>query len=194
LIFPWTGLIIECSVQFKESVSHVPQQPHADTFFLPPVRDDEHAHAFDSEDSDDLDIESVQSDVDSVHADAYAELEPRPKWAKTTLQDAGDLVGDPADTRRTRSDLEEPPLSLTATELMPPSIFSWFNLQIHSPMVRLLEIPFGNLPCKRSTTPSLRTRLGIWFPFLQEGNLSGVDGSIGPRVQQMNKLADTNPS
>jgi hypothetical protein len=51
-----------------------------------------------------------------VHADADAEPEPRPKWAKTTLQDAGDLVGDPADTRRTRSDFEEPPLALTSTE------------------------------------------------------------------------------
>jgi hypothetical protein len=30
-------LIIEHSVQFEESVSHVPQQPHADTFILPPV-------------------------------------------------------------------------------------------------------------------------------------------------------------
>jgi hypothetical protein len=30
-------LIIERSVQFEESVSHVPQQPHADTFILPPV-------------------------------------------------------------------------------------------------------------------------------------------------------------
>jgi hypothetical protein len=37
-------LIIEQSVQFEESVSHVPQQSHADTFILPPVRDDEHAH------------------------------------------------------------------------------------------------------------------------------------------------------
>jgi hypothetical protein len=64
-----------------------------------------------------------------------------------------------------------------------PGIFSWFSLQIHSLMARLLEIPFGNPPCRRSTTPSLRTRLGIWFPFLQEGNLSGADGSTGPRVQ-----------
>jgi hypothetical protein len=55
-------LIIERSVQFEESVSHVPQQSHADTFVLPPVRDDEYAHAdsssnesFDSEDSDDPD-------------------------------------------------------------------------------------------------------------------------------------------
>jgi hypothetical protein len=31
------GIIIEHSVQFEESVSHVPQQPHADTFTLPPV-------------------------------------------------------------------------------------------------------------------------------------------------------------
>jgi hypothetical protein len=30
-------LIIECSVQFEESVSHVPWQLHADTFTLPPV-------------------------------------------------------------------------------------------------------------------------------------------------------------
>jgi hypothetical protein len=64
-------LIIEHSVQFEESVSHAPQQPHADTFVLPPVRDDEHAHAdssfeesSDSEDSDDSDSESVSSDVE----------------------------------------------------------------------------------------------------------------------------------
>jgi hypothetical protein len=43
-------LIIERSVQFEESVSHVPQQPHANTFTLPPVRDDEHAHADSSSD------------------------------------------------------------------------------------------------------------------------------------------------
>jgi hypothetical protein len=43
-------LIIERSVQFEESVSHVPQQPHADTFTLPPIRDDENAHADSSSD------------------------------------------------------------------------------------------------------------------------------------------------
>jgi hypothetical protein len=59
-------LIIEHSVQFEESVSHVSQQSHADTFVLPPVRDDEHAHvesssdeSSDSEDSYDPDTESV---------------------------------------------------------------------------------------------------------------------------------------
>jgi hypothetical protein len=83
-------LIIDLSVQFKESVSHVPQQSHADTFTLPPVRDDEHAHAksssdesYDSEDSEDLylDSMSVQSDAESKHPDAVVELEQRPKWA-----------------------------------------------------------------------------------------------------------------
>jgi hypothetical protein len=55
-----------------------------------------------------------------VHPDADVEPEKRPKWAQTTLQDAGDLVGDPTDTRRTRSDFEEPPLALTSTEPFPP--------------------------------------------------------------------------
>jgi hypothetical protein len=45
--------------------------------------------------------------------------EQRPKWAHTTLQDAGDLVGDPANTRRTRYDFEEPPIALTTTEPLP---------------------------------------------------------------------------
>ena len=30
-------LIIEISFQFEEIVSHVPQQPHPDTFILPPI-------------------------------------------------------------------------------------------------------------------------------------------------------------
>jgi hypothetical protein len=119
-------IIIEHSVQFEESVSHVPQQPHAVTFTLPPVRDDEHAHAdsssdeiSDSKNSDDSYLELVQSDSELEHSDAVAEPEQRPKWAQTTLQDAGDLVGDPVDTRRTQFDFEEPLVALTATEPFP---------------------------------------------------------------------------
>jgi hypothetical protein len=58
-------LIIECSVQFKEIFSHVPQQPHENTFIFPLVRDDEHAHvdssneSFDLEDSYDSNLELV---------------------------------------------------------------------------------------------------------------------------------------
>jgi hypothetical protein len=55
-----------------------------------------------------------------VDADADVELDKRPKWANTTLQDVGDLVGDPTDTRRTRFDFEESPLALTSIEPMPP--------------------------------------------------------------------------
>jgi hypothetical protein len=75
-------IIIERSVQFEESVSHVPQQLHADTFILPPLRYDVHAHAdysldeiFDSEDSDDSNSESIQSYVESEHPDGFAEPE-----------------------------------------------------------------------------------------------------------------------
>jgi hypothetical protein len=120
-------LIIERSFQFKESVSYVPQQQHANTFVLRPIRDDEHAHAkyssdesSDSEDSDDPNTDSVHSGVDSMHLDVDVELEKRPKWAHTTLQDVGDLVGDPTDTRKTRYEFEGPPLALTATEPFPP--------------------------------------------------------------------------
>jgi hypothetical protein len=69
-------LIIERSVQFEESVSHVPQQPHADTFTLPPVRDDEHAHADSSSDeiSDSKDLDDSNSEsVDISTPDAFTE-------------------------------------------------------------------------------------------------------------------------
>jgi hypothetical protein len=60
-----------------------------------------------------------------VHPNANVELEQRPKWAHTTLHDAGDLVGDPADTRRNRSDFKEPPIALTSIEPFPSKhIFS----------------------------------------------------------------------
>jgi hypothetical protein len=74
-------LIIERSVQFKESISHVTQKPHGNTFVLPPFKDDEHEHidsssneSYNSEDSDDLETESVQSNAKSMHV--YVDAEP----------------------------------------------------------------------------------------------------------------------
>ena len=140
-------IIIYRSVQTNESVSHVPQQPHADTFTLPPIWDDENAHAdsssdesSNSKDLDDSDSESVQSDAESdnpyvelEHPDAIAEPEQRPKWAQTMLKDAGDLVGDPFDTRRTRSNFKEPPIALIATKPLPSShIFLVQSLDLQS--------------------------------------------------------------
>jgi hypothetical protein len=119
-------VIIKRSVEFEESVFHAPQQSHANTFFLPPIRDDEHAHvesssdeSYDSKESHDSYSESVQSDAESENPDAVVEPKQRSKWTQTTLQDAGDLIGDPTDTRRTQSNLEEPPVSLTTTEPFP---------------------------------------------------------------------------
>jgi hypothetical protein len=63
--------------------------------------------------------DSVQLDAESIQLDAIAEPEQRPKWEQTTLQDARDIVGDLADTKRTRSDFEEPPISLTPIEPLP---------------------------------------------------------------------------
>ena len=58
LLIPSTDkLIIERSVKFEESLSHAPQVPHAGTFYLPHVRDDD----------------SVHSDADTDHADAEEE-------------------------------------------------------------------------------------------------------------------------
>ena len=77
-------LIIERSVQFEESVSHVPQQSHADTFTLPPVQDDENAHVDSSldessnlEDLDYLDSysESLQSDAELENPNVVIEQE-----------------------------------------------------------------------------------------------------------------------
>jgi hypothetical protein len=119
-------LIIECSVQFKECVLHVPRHLHADTFTLPPVRDDEHEHvasysseSYNLEDSNDSDSESANLYVESENLDVVAEIEKRPKWEQTTLQDAGDLVGDPTNTRKTQSDFKEPPIALTTTKPFP---------------------------------------------------------------------------
>jgi hypothetical protein len=67
---------------------HVPQQPHVDTFTLPPVQDDEYTHAdsssdesSDSKDSNDLDSESLNLDVEFEYPDAVENPEKRPKWA-----------------------------------------------------------------------------------------------------------------
>jgi hypothetical protein len=43
-----------------------------------------------------------------------------PTWAEKTLQDAGELVGDPADTRRTRSQFFGAPQALATTETLLP--------------------------------------------------------------------------
>ena len=56
-----------------------------------------------------------------------------PAWAEKTLQDAGELVSDSADTRRTRSQFFGAPQALAATEnLLPISICHLFQIQSHT--------------------------------------------------------------
>jgi hypothetical protein len=66
-----------------------------------------------------------------VHAYPYVEIDLRPKWAQTTLQDAGDHFGDLANTRKTQYYFEEPPLSLIATKPMSPK--NLFLVQYSNP-------------------------------------------------------------
>ena len=46
-----------------------------------------------------------------------------PTWVEKTLQDAGELVGDPTDTRRTRSQFFEAPQALDTMEPFLPINF-----------------------------------------------------------------------
>jgi hypothetical protein len=52
-----------------------------------------------------------------------ASLTEFPTWAQKTLQDAGELIGDPADTRRTRSQFFWAPQDLAAIEPFLPIHF-----------------------------------------------------------------------
>lgn len=52
-----------------------------------------------------------------------AALTQQPTWAKKTLQDAGELVGDPVDVRRTRSQFFGAPQALATTEPLLPIYF-----------------------------------------------------------------------
>jgi hypothetical protein len=102
-------LIIERSVEFEESPMHASQEPHAETStppLVPDIRDDASSH------TDQISDLISKSDLeDDEHA--YDELHQRPKWARSTLQEVGDLVGDPANPRRMRSQFEEPPHAVT---------------------------------------------------------------------------------
>ena len=55
--------------------------------------------------SDDSSYDVSDSDIDDDDDDmhSYHDSPIRPKWAEKTIQATGDLVGDPLDSRKTRS-------------------------------------------------------------------------------------------
>eukprot|EP00253_Pinus_taeda_P004047 PITA_04047 len=137
-------LIIERSVKFEKSLSHAPQLPHANTFYLPHVRDDDSVHSdADTERADTVvehvDAEPESSNTNLVHA--YDDLHPSPNRASSSESNSpvinhitrslreiyaqdhpaarNGLVGDIYDLQRTSSQFIEPPLVLTATEPSP---------------------------------------------------------------------------
>eukprot|EP00253_Pinus_taeda_P006200 PITA_06200 len=133
LLIPSTDkLIIKRSVKFEESLSHAPQSPHADTFYLPHVRDDDSVHS-------DVDAETESSDTNLVHANDDPHPSPdqasssesyspvinqrtrslREIYAQDQPAARNGLVGDNSDLQRTSLEFIEPPIFLIATEPSP---------------------------------------------------------------------------
>ena len=92
-------------------------------------------------------------------------------------------MGDPADTRRTRSNFEEPLVALTATKPFSSRHIFLVHYSYPQSYGEVVGNPFWEFTMQEDTNPSLRTILGIWFFFLQEGNFSGADRSTRPRAQ-----------
>jgi hypothetical protein len=157
LIDPSTDrLIIERIVQFEESHLHAPLVKHAETLVLPSVpniRDDDSIHSDDTySDTDSEDFVHANEQVVQPNEETALELQQIPKWAQSTLQEVGNLAGDPLDSRRTRSHHADPSHVLrtsNAHALLYGSIFL-----IHIPTVRLLAIHYGKHPCRMSMTLS----------------------------------------
>eukprot|EP00253_Pinus_taeda_P002029 PITA_02029 len=140
----YDNLIIERSVKFVESLLHVPQLLHADTFYLPHVRDDDSIHSnADIEHADaaveHVDGEAKSSDTYPMHAYHDPHLSPdrasnsesnspiinqrtrslREIYAQDHPTAINGLVRDNSDLHRTSLEFIEPPLALTSTEPSP---------------------------------------------------------------------------
>ena len=117
-------LFIERSVQFEEIPLHAPLDSYAQTFVplpTPHIYDDESTHL--DHDSD------LSSEYDGEHEDEYFDPPPfspkrtrslREIYAQKTKQDAGDLMGDPMDPRRTQPQFEELSHAITTTKVLIP--------------------------------------------------------------------------
>jgi hypothetical protein len=96
---------------------HAPLEPHAETSVLPPapdIRDDESTHSdHGSYLSSEYDSKMMSMLMMSMQMMSHNRC---PSGHKPPYRQAGDLVGDPTDQRRTRSQFEDPPHALTTTE------------------------------------------------------------------------------
>jgi hypothetical protein len=143
--------------QFEETSTQVSAHP-----FVPFIRDDVYSIS-------DLFLNHIQKVMD-IQMMGIQDDEPQqmPKWVHSTLQGAGDLVGDPPDQRRMRSQFEEPPHSLATIEPM---------MHMHCYMVQASN-PH---PYAEVTGNLLENQTRDLVPLPSERNISGADGSIGSR-------------
>ena len=145
LLIPSTDkLIIERSVKFEESLSHPPQSPHADTFYLPHVRDDDSVHSDAETEHADAEVEHADAEIESsdtnlVHANDDPHQSPdrasssesyspiinqrtrslREIYAQDHRAARNGLMRDNSDLQKTSLEFIEPPLVLTATKPSP---------------------------------------------------------------------------
>jgi hypothetical protein len=128
LIHPSTDwLIIECNVQFEESPLHAPPVQHAETHVLPSVpdiRDDDSTHSDATYSYTYLEnYLHVDEKVLQPNEELALELQQMPKWAQSTVQEEGNLAGDPLDSRRNRSQHVDPSHALSSSEPTMPMHF-----------------------------------------------------------------------
>jgi hypothetical protein len=93
----------------KESTLHAPPVQHAYTLFLPSVSDIK---------DDSIHSDFIHGNKQVVHPDKNSalKLQQMPKKAQTTLQEGFNLAGNPLDSRRTRSQHEEPSHVFSSSE------------------------------------------------------------------------------
>jgi hypothetical protein len=140
LIDPSTDqIIIECVFQFEESPFHAPLVQHAETLVLPSVldiKDDDSTHSNATYSNTGLeDYVHVDEKVVNPNEEVASELQQISKWAHSTLQAAGNLVGDPLDLRRTRSQHVDPSHVFSSSEPVMPMhcyMVQYFNPHTYS--------------------------------------------------------------
>jgi hypothetical protein len=111
--------ILARSVKFEEESLHDFSEDPAEE---PLVVTDEEESETSSSTSEQPSEKPFRSDTEDEEQ-VMASPTQFPTWAEKTLQDAGELVGDPADTRRTRSQFFGAPQALAATEPLLPIHF-----------------------------------------------------------------------
>jgi hypothetical protein len=108
---------------------HAPPVKHAETLVLPlapDIRDDDSTHSDATySNTDSKYFVHVDEQVVQPNEEPASELQQMPKWARSTLQEARNLAGDPLDSRRNRSQHVDPSHVLSTYE---PAMSMYFYM------------------------------------------------------------------